>query len=71
LLDKLAQSQTAGDCYSTQWFRYALKRDPVGRDACTLQRMLGAFDASQGSIRDLVRAVATADAFRYGVKEAE
>lgn len=71
LLEKFVQTQAVGDCYSTQWFRYALKRDPVNRDACTLQRMLGAFDASQGTIRDLVRAVATADAFRYGVKEAE
>jgi hypothetical protein len=71
LLEKFSQSQTVGDCYSTQWFRYALKRDPVNRDACSLQRMLGAFDASQGAIRELVRAVATADAFRYGVKEAE
>ncbi len=71
LLEHLAQSQTVGDCYATQWFRYALKRDPVSRDACSLKRMLGAFDASQGGIRDLVRAVASADAFRYGVKEAE
>lgn len=71
LLEKFAQTQAVGDCYSTQWFRYALKRDPVNRDACSLQRLLGAFDASQGTIRDLVRAVATADAFRYGIKEAQ
>ncbi len=71
LLERLAQSKTVGDCYATQWFRYALKRDPVNRDACSLKRMLTAFDGSQGGIRDLVRAVASADAFRYGVKEAE
>jgi hypothetical protein len=71
LLEKFAQSKTVGDCYTSQWFRYALKRDPVNRDACSLQRMISAFDGSQGTIRDLVRAVASADAFRYGIKETE
>jgi len=71
LLERLAQSETASDCYTTQWFRYALKRDPVGRDACSLKAMLTAFEAGDGRIADLVRAVAGADAFRHGVKEAE
>lgn len=71
LLERVAQSQTVTDCYATQWFRYALKREPVLRDACSLKRMLAAFDGSQGKIGDLVRAVATSDAFRFGVKEAE
>jgi hypothetical protein len=69
LLAKLASSQTASDCYTVQWFRYALKREPLGRDACSLQRMLTAFRGSQGGIRDLVLAVASADAFRYAEKE--
>lgn len=69
LLAKLATSQTASDCYTVQWFRYALKREPLGRDACSLQRMLTAFRDSQGGIRDLVLAVASADAFRYAEKE--
>jgi hypothetical protein len=71
MLEHLASSTTAGDCYTLQWFRYALKREPVTRDACTLKRALGAFQTSQGGIKDLVRALASADAFRYGVKEAE
>jgi hypothetical protein len=71
MLEHLAVSKTAGDCYALQWFRYALKREPVARDACTLGRALGAFQISQGGIEDLVRALASADAFRYGVKEAE
>jgi len=71
MLDHLATSKTAADCYALQWFRYALKREPVTRDACTLQRALGAFEASHGGVKDLVRALASADAFRYGVKEAE
>jgi hypothetical protein len=71
MLEHLAASKTAGDCYTLQWFRYALKREPVTRDACTLKRALGAFQTSQGGIKDLVRALASADAFRYGVKEAE
>ena len=69
LLAKLATSQTAGDCYTVQWFRYALKREPLGRDACSLQRMLTSFRNSQGRVRDLVLAVASADAFRYAEKE--
>jgi Protein of unknown function (DUF1592)/Protein of unknown function (DUF1588)/Protein of unknown function (DUF1595)/Protein of unknown function (DUF1587)/Protein of unknown function (DUF1585) len=71
MLEHLAASKTAGNCYALQWFRYALKREPVTRDACTLKRALGAFNASQGGVKDLVRALASADAFRYGVKEAE
>lgn len=69
LLAQLAASQTASDCYTVQWFRYALKREPLLRDACSLQRMLTAFRDSQGRIRDLVLAVASADAFRYAEKE--
>jgi hypothetical protein len=69
LLARLATSQSASDCYTVQWFRYALKREPLGRDACSLQRMLNAFRASQGGISDLVLAVASADAFRYAEKE--
>jgi hypothetical protein len=71
MLEHVAASKTAGNCYALQWFRYALKREPVTRDACTLQRVLSSFQASQGGIKDLVRAVVTADAFRYGVKEQE
>jgi hypothetical protein len=71
MLEHLAASKTAGDCYALQWFRYALKREPVTRDACTLKRALDAFQTSQGGVKDLVRALASADAFRYGVKEAE
>lgn len=71
MLEKLAVSKTAGDCYALQWFRYALKREPVARDACTLQRALGAFQTSQGGIKQLVKAMALSDAFRYGLKEAD
>ena len=71
MLEHLASSKTAGDCYALQWFRYALKREPISRDACTLKRALGAFQTSQGGVKALVRALASADAFRYGVKEAE
>jgi hypothetical protein len=69
LLARLAASQTASDCYTVQWFRYALKREPLARDACSLQRMLTAFRASQGGIRDLVLAAASSDAFRYAARE--
>lgn len=69
LLARLAASQTASDCYTVQWFRYALKREPLQRDACSLQRMLSAFRDSQGGIRDLVLAAASSDAFRYAAKE--
>lgn len=71
MLEHLAGSKTAGDCYALQWFRYAFKREPVARDACTLKRALDAFQTNQGGVKDLVRALASADAFRYGVKEAE
>jgi len=70
MLERLAVSKTAGDCYALQWFRYALKREPVSRDACTLQSALGAFQTSQGGIQDLVKALVSSSAFRYGVKEA-
>jgi hypothetical protein len=71
LLERMATSPIVTDCYATNWFRYALKREPVQHDACSLKRMLGAFNSSGGKVVDLVRAVATSDAFRYGVKEAE
>lgn len=69
MLEHVAASDSARACYATQWFRYALKREPGGEDACSLKAMLTAFDSTDGGVRDLVLAIATSDAFRHGIRE--
>jgi len=67
LLDVIAQSDVARDCYARQWFRYALGRseDTTGADDCALDQITSAFAASGGDVRELLVAIATSDAFLF------
>ncbi len=51
-------------CMAVQWFRYALARDPTGRDACSLSPVVEVLQSGAGDIRGAVRALVTSDAFR-------
>lgn len=62
---KLAKSGQVQQCVSTQWFRYAFGRAETDDDACALRPIVEKFASSQGDMKQLVRAIATSDAFRY------
>ncbi len=65
LSQKLATSPTVRACLAQHWFNYAFGRTKSDADACSMNAMTQAFDASN-NIRDLLLALVTTDAFRYG-----
>jgi mono/diheme cytochrome c family protein len=69
ILEHVSASKVAQQCYATNWFRFAMLRDPGVEDACSITSMVDTMIATDGSIRDLLLAVVKSDAFRYGVRE--
>ena len=65
LLEAIAATDDARDCYATHWFRYALGRPESTADSCALDMVTEAFAASDGDIRELLVAIAVSDAFRF------
>ena len=65
LLDAIAATEEARDCYATQWFRYSLGRAENDEDDCALDAITEAFEASDGDVRELLVAIAVSDAFRF------
>ena len=60
---KLAASAQVRRCAVTQWFRFAAGRVEQAADACTLEQLDQAFDASGDRVRDLLLAMTTSPAF--------
>ncbi len=63
LATRLGASDGVRACVATQWFRYALARAEQDVDACALDGVLDAFAATDGSLRELLVALAVSDAF--------
>lgn len=61
---KLAASKHVRACFASHLTMYAFGRALRATDACTMSRINDAFLASGGDIRELLVAIATADAFR-------
>jgi hypothetical protein len=64
LSQKLAQSRTAADCLSNQWFRFALGRMESDDDACSMQAIHDSFAASGNNVRQLLASIVKSQAFR-------
>lgn len=64
LANQLAGSEDVARCMVTQYYRHALGRTETAADTCALDAMNEAFVESEGSIRELMVAVATSQAFR-------
>lgn len=62
---KLAASKQAQQCYALQSMRWALGREERTADACALQDIWQAFDASGLNVREALVAVVTSTAFRF------
>jgi hypothetical protein len=60
----LAESRDVRDCVARQWFHFALARDDVDQDSCSLAAIQSSFRQST-NMRDLVVAIAGSTAFRY------
>ena len=65
LIEAIAATEDARNCYATQWFRYALGRPEAVEDACVLEQIQAAFAAANGDVRELLVQIAISDAFLY------
>ena len=61
---RLAESQVVSNCMVNQWFRFSMGRMETTNDACSIQGVREAFDASGGNIRELLSRIALSPAFR-------
>ncbi len=64
LSERLAESELVRDCMVRQWFRFARGREPTEAEACEVERLTEAFEASERDLRALIVALATSAAFR-------
>jgi hypothetical protein len=65
LTAKLVESEDVKACYARMWFRWAAGRGETEEDACTLERLEGAFVDSGGNVKELLVALTQTDAFMY------
>ncbi len=63
LVEAIAQSDEARNCYATNWFREALGRSEFAEDACSLDALHTATEAAGGDVRELLLALVQTDAF--------
>jgi Protein of unknown function (DUF1588)/Protein of unknown function (DUF1585) len=68
ILEHVSASQIAQQCYATNWFRFAMQRNPGANDACSMKSVFDTMDSSDGNISELLLAIVRSDSFRYGVK---
>lgn len=65
MTQKLAASPQVRACMATQWFRYALAREPADQDACTAQLLTEALSKGKGVLKDGLLALVVSDSFRF------
>jgi len=65
MANKLANSAEVSACVTSQWLTYALGRAQTPDDACSLKRLVTAFNGSGQNIKDLLVQIVSADSFRY------
>jgi Protein of unknown function (DUF1592)/Protein of unknown function (DUF1588)/Protein of unknown function (DUF1595)/Protein of unknown function (DUF1585)/Protein of unknown function (DUF1587) len=65
LTQLLATSDTVRQCFSKQWFRFAMSRLETEADAASLSSIAAAFAKNQFDVRDLAPAIASSRSFRY------
>jgi hypothetical protein len=61
LAEVLAQHDPVYECFTTELFRYAMRRATADEDACTLDELRAAFSTDDGDIAELIVHIATAD----------
>jgi hypothetical protein len=59
----LAESETAQDCMTLQFYRFARGYQEQERDACSLERMKERFEGKDLTVKELLVSIATLDSF--------
>jgi hypothetical protein len=65
LMNLLKGSQTAAECLTTQFYRFAVGRLESDADTCVLKRLTSSLKDGGYSVRDMFSKMATSDAFRF------
>lgn len=65
LAQRLAGSETLGDCLAETWFRFALGRSWGNDDACSAFGAQARLREHRGDLRELLVSIVTSDSFRY------
>jgi hypothetical protein len=63
LVQKLAESETAQDCFAEHWMQFAYGRSLDDADDCNTQSVRAAFKASNYNVKQLLLALTQTDAF--------
>jgi hypothetical protein len=71
LVEAIASSRTARECYTLNWYRSAMGRSEFVNDACSLAPLHAATAASGGSVREMILALVQTDAFLHILREQE
>lgn len=65
LTAQLASSAEADRCFASQWMQFALGRGEMDQDRASVDGAASTLGRADGTVRDLLIAVATARSFRY------
>ena len=65
LMNLLKGSQTAAECLTTQFYRFAVGRLESEADACVLKRLTSSLKEGGYPVREVFSKLATSDAFRF------
>ncbi|MDX2021473.1 MAG: DUF1592 domain-containing protein [Deltaproteobacteria bacterium] len=64
MLRALSTMTEVRSCLGTQWFRFALARDPETEDACTEGQIQQALLDGKGNLKDAILSLVSSDSFR-------
>ncbi|MBL4687045.1 MAG: DUF1585 domain-containing protein, partial [Nannocystaceae bacterium] len=64
MMELLAGSDGVRQCLTKKGAQFAIARPLIPSDNCSIQKVMESFDASDGSWRDLVAAIALSPGFR-------
>ncbi len=65
LVEAIARSDEAEECYATNWFRSAVGRSEFSEDSCSLSDLYEATRTADGDVRAMILALVQTDAFLY------
>lgn len=60
-----SESPVVQDCYATQWYRFALRRNEDSAEEPVLNDVHASFGAASGNIKDLLASIIKSDGFRF------
>ncbi|NUO52026.1 MAG: DUF1592 domain-containing protein [Polyangiaceae bacterium] len=69
MIQQVAQSDAAGSCYLTQWYRYGFARQETEADVCTIEVLNERFAEVGYDVKELLVAFTLTKTFRFRIGE--